>query len=84
VVAGGTGELIVSVGEGTQQNTVEFGFSDQAISGNRRRFGADFPRILADAGFDVHPLTSALSAEDCNKYGIAPEPFYRCVKQVTT
>lgn len=80
VLATGAGELIVSVGEGTQESTVEFGFSDQAISGNRRRFGADFPRVLTEVGFDVHPITAALSGEDCLKYGILPEPFYRCMK----
>lgn len=80
VLAAGAGELIVSVGEGAQKNTVEFGFSDQAISGNRRRFGADFPEVLAEVGFEVHPQTSGLSGEDCVKYGISPERFYRCLK----
>lgn len=80
VLATGAGELIVSVGEGTQDSTVEFGFSDQSISGNRRRFGADFPRILGEVGFDVHSMTAVLSGEDCLQYGITPEPFYRCIK----
>ena len=80
VMSPGAGELIVSVGLGTQADTIEFGFSDKTLSGNRRLFGADFSRTLSMAGFDVRPMTSGLSDEDCRKYGISPEPFYRCIK----
>jgi SAM-dependent methyltransferase len=79
-LAAGAGELIVSVGFGTHEKTVEFGFSDKTLSGNRRGFGTDFPQTLAAAGFDVSPLTANLSNDDCRKYGISPEPFYRCAK----
>jgi hypothetical protein len=41
VTSAGAGELIVSVGLGKQENTIEFGYSDKALSGNRRVFGAD-------------------------------------------
>ena len=81
VLSSGAGELIVSVGLGTQEDTVEFGFSDKALSGNRRRFGADFPQVLAAAGFDVRTVAPNLSGDDCRKYGISPEPFYRCIKR---
>ena len=80
VLCSGTGELIVSVGSGGQEKTVEFGFSDKALSGNRRLFGADFAQILTEAGFEVSPLVHNLSEEECHSYGICPEPFYRCVK----
>jgi hypothetical protein len=79
-LASGTGELIISSGQGKQENTIEFGFSDKAVSGNRRLFGADLSRTLAAAGFDVLPMDCELSEGDCRKYGISPEPFYRCIK----
>jgi SAM-dependent methyltransferase len=80
VMSSGAGELIVSVGLGTQDDTIEFGFSDQALSGNRRVFGADFAQTLAAAGFDVRPMAHGLSGDDCRKYGISLEPFYCCIK----
>ncbi|MDX6306244.1 MAG: hypothetical protein QOI77_3213 [Blastocatellia bacterium] len=75
-----TGELIISSGLGKQEGTIEFGFSDKTLSGNRRLFGSDFSRTLAAAGFDVRPINYDLSRDDCLKYGISPEPFYRCIK----
>jgi len=75
-----SGELIVSVGQSRREKTVEFGFSDKALSGNRRSFGADFPQALAKAGFDVRQIVYDLSDEECRKYGVYPEPFYRCVR----
>lgn len=80
VTSAGAGELIVSVGLGKQENTIEFGYSDKALSGNRRVFGADLARTLAAAGFDVRPMAYSLAGDDCRKYGISPEPFYRCLK----
>jgi methyltransferase family protein len=79
-LSSGTGELIISSGLGKQENTIEFGFSDKALSGNRRLFGDDYSRTLAAAGFDVRPMGYDLSDDDCRKYGISPEPFYRCLK----
>ena len=80
VVCPGTGELIVSVGIDAREKTLEFGFRDKALSGNRRSFGADFAQTLAASGFEVSPVPHNLSAEECRKYGIAPEPFYRCIR----
>ena len=79
-LASHTGELIISSGLGQQEDTIEFGFSDKTLSGNRRLFGADFSRTLAAAGFDVRPMSYDLSRDDCLKYGILPEPFYHCIK----
>jgi SAM-dependent methyltransferase len=75
-----SGELIVSVGSGQQETTVEFGFADKALSGNRRAFGADFPEILVAAGFKVLPLTYKLTEAERRKYGVGAEPFYRCTR----
>lgn len=75
-----SGELIVSVGQGGSEKTVEFGFADKALLGNRRSFGLDFPQTLARAGFDVQQIVYDLSDEECRKYGVYPEPFYRCVR----
>ena len=80
VLRPGTGELIVSAGMGGQVKTVEFGFSNKALSGNRRSFGADLAQTLSEAGFEVRPMVHKLSAEECRRYGISPEPFFRCVK----
>ncbi len=76
----GPGQLIISSGQGKQENTIEFGFSDKSLSGNRRLFGVDSSRTLADAGFNVRPMGCDLSGDDCGKYEISPEPFYRCIK----
>jgi SAM-dependent methyltransferase len=80
VLRSGTGELIVSVGSGGQGRTLEFGFADKALSGNRRLFGKDFAQTLAEAGFEVNPMVPDLSVEECTRYGISPERFYRCIK----
>jgi SAM-dependent methyltransferase len=81
VLRPGKGELIISVGLGEQEKTIEFGFSDKTLSGNRRRFGSDFARTLAEAGFDVIPMAHDLTEEECRRYGIRREPFYRCVRK---
>ena len=75
-----SGEFIVSVGEGTQVNTTEFGFANKALTGNRRSFGADFVMRLSEAGFQVQPLATNLSESERSKYGVWSEPFYRCTK----
>lgn len=75
-----SGELIVSVGSGKQETTVEFGFADKAFSGNRRLFGADFPKRLVEAGFKVRPMAYKLTEAERRKYGVGTEPFYRCTK----
>jgi SAM-dependent methyltransferase len=80
VLCPGTGELIVSVGIDAQEMTLEFGFRDKSLSGNRRSFGADFAQTLAASGFEVSPVPYNLSDEECRKYGITPEPFYRCIR----
>jgi SAM-dependent methyltransferase len=80
VLCPATGELIMSVGIDGQEKTLEFGFRDQALSGNRRSFGVDFPQLLASSGFEVSPVPNSLSEEECRRYGIDPEPFYRCVR----
>lgn len=75
-----SGELIVSVGSGKEEATVDFGFADKALSGNRRKFGADFPERLIDAGFKVQPMAYKLTETERRKYGVGAEPFYRCTK----
>lgn len=75
-----SGELIVSVGESTQEKTSEFGFANKAVSGNRRAYGADFVSRLTQAGFQVQPLVCNLSGSERRKYGVRSEPFYRCTK----
>lgn len=80
VLRSSSGELIVSVGEGSQEKTSEFGFANKAISGNRRSYGADFVLRLSEAGFQVQPLLCNLSDSERSKYGVRSEPFYRCTK----
>lgn len=80
VLRSSSGELIVSVGHGNQETTVEFGFSDKALSGNRRLFGADFPERLAAAGFKVRPMAHSLTEAERRRYGVRAEPFYLCTK----
>jgi SAM-dependent methyltransferase len=80
VLRSGSGEFIVSVGSGKQERTVEFGFADKTLSGNRRRFGADFPERLAEAGFKVRPMAYNLTEAERSKYGVGDEPFFSCTK----
>lgn len=76
-----SGELIISAGLSTQFETREFGFSNKKLSGNRRAYGLDFRVRLAEAGFQVSELSHDLSADDYRRYGIVPEPFFRCRKR---
>lgn len=80
VLRGGSGELIVSVGVGAQETTVEFGFSNKALSGNRRAFGADFAERLTGAGFKVIPVEYGLTETERVKYAIRADRFYRCTR----
>lgn len=80
VLRASSGELIVSVGSENADTTVEFGFADKALSGNRRAFGADFPERLAEAGFQVRPRAQSLTEAERRKYGVSAEPFYSCTK----
>ncbi len=80
VLRSGSGELIVSVGFGKQDRTVEFGFANKALSGNRRSFGADFAQRLAEAGFNVKPVIYSLTDTERRKYAVGVEPFFRCTK----
>lgn len=75
-----SGELVISAGLSGQQVTREFGFANRELSGNRRAYGADFELRLASAGFNVIAASHNLSKEDCRKFGIVPEKFYRCRK----
>ena len=75
-----SGELVISAGLNSQGITREFGFSNRELSGNRRAYGVDFEARLASAGFDVTAVSHDLSEEDCRKFGIVPEKFYRCRK----
>ncbi len=75
-------ELVISAGLSGQPGTREFGFSNKKLSGNRRAYGeADFEARLAAAGFEVTAVTHDLSVDDCRKYGINPETFFRCRKR---
>lgn len=80
VLRSGSGELIISVAPGEQVTTMEFGFANKALAGNRRVFGADFPDRLAEAGFKVRAMTHNLTETERRKYGVSAEPFYRCTK----
>ena len=80
VLRAGAGALIVSVGIGAQETTLEFGFSNKALSGNRRAFGADFAERLTAAGFSVSSVKDGLTASERIKYGIHPECFFRCTR----
>ena len=76
-----SGDLLISAGMTNDQTTREFGFSNKALSGNRRAYGADFESRLADVGFEVMAVSHDLPADDYRKYGIVPERFYRCRKR---
>lgn len=80
VLCSSSGDLIVSVGSSSQETTVDFGFANKSLSGNRRTFGTDFAVRLAEAGFNVKPMVYNLSAVERLKYGVYPELFYCCTK----
>ena len=78
VLKPGTGELLISVGWTGREDTQEFGRANAMLSGNQRLYGSDFGERLAAAGFHVKILSYNLSAEECERYGVYPEPFYCC------
>jgi len=80
VLRSSSGELIVSVGSGKSEMTLEFGFANKALSGNRRAFGADFSQRLTEAGFKVNLVIYNLPDTERRKYAMSAEPFYRCTK----
>jgi hypothetical protein len=73
-----TGHLIISAGEGRASTTREFGAPNQALSGNRRSYGADFKERLSAAGFNARPLSYSLTASERQRFGIDDERFYLC------
>ena len=77
-----TGELVISVGESTEPGTREFGFSDKALSGNRRAYGADFAERLGASGFTVEVLESGLGEADKRRYALDSERFYLCRREL--
>ena len=78
-----TGDLVISAGLSESETTREFGYSNKALSGNRRSYGRDFLKRLRESGFAVELLSYELSASECEKLGIIPEPFFRCTKDNT-
>lgn len=80
VLRSGSGELIVSVGVGRQQTTLEFGVANKALSGNRRAFGADFAGRLTEAGFNVVPVAYGLTETERVEYAVHADCFYRCTR----
>jgi len=80
VLKSADGDLIISVGEGSLPETREFGFSDKAISGNRRAYGADFADRLSAAGFTVQPVDYRLGEAEKRRYALNDERFYVCRK----
>src|SRR2546423_5358952 len=78
-----TGDLVISAGLSESETTREFGYSNKALSGNRRSYGRDFVKRLRESGFTVESLSCDLSASEYRKLGIIPEPFFRCTKQDT-
>jgi SAM-dependent methyltransferase len=74
------GEVIVSAGISADQTTIEYGAADKRLSGNRRRYGHDFPERLRAAGFKIEILNYDLTPSERLKYGIIAESFYRCTR----
>lgn len=75
------GELIVSVSEGPEPATTEFGFANAVMSGIRRSYGADFIERLAGAGLTATRVDTGLTPADRLRYGLVDEPFYLCRKK---
>ena len=75
------GELIVSVAEGPEPVTTEFGFANAVMSGIRRSYGADFIERLAGAGLAATRVETGLTASDRLRYALVDEPFYVCRKK---
>jgi SAM-dependent methyltransferase len=85
VLRAGTGELVLSVAQELRDKTVEFGRANKKQMGFWRSYGTDFVERLTEGGLEVFPATYGLSAEDCARYGIAPdEGFFICTKPAST
>ncbi len=78
VLRDGSGELIVSVG--AHETTIEFGFANRALSGNRRVYGTDFAARLTTAGFNVVQVEYGLTETERAQYAIHADRFYRCTR----
>jgi SAM-dependent methyltransferase len=76
------GELIVSVPMELGTVTDEYGFADPHKSGHWRMYGDDFADRLAESGMTVAECSYQLSAEVYHKFGITPERFYICRKNI--
>lgn len=75
------GLLVISAGLHAQAETTEFGYSDKDLSGNRRRYGADFVARLTAGGFRVTTERTRLTSAERGRYGIpAEEIFFLCRK----
>ena len=75
------GRLVISAGLHAQPHTTEFGHSDKGLSGNRRRYGADFAGRVRANGFQVAVGQVSLTPPERARYGIAPEEsFFICDK----
>ena len=83
VLNSSSGELVISAGLSDNNTTREFGYSNKALSGNRRSYGQDFVARLRESGFAVERLSCELSPTEREKLGIIPEPFFRCTKDQT-
>ena len=83
VLNSSSGELVISAGLSDNNTTREFGYSNKALSGNRRSYGQDFVARLRESGFGVERLSCELSPTEREKLGIIPEPFFRCTKDQT-
>lgn len=75
------GVLLLSVGMSSADVTQEFGFSDKALTGNWRSYGADFITRIQDAGLRVKTVTHELSDSELRRFGIFPEIFFYCVRR---
>jgi SAM-dependent methyltransferase len=78
VLRDGSGELIVSVG--AHETTIEFGFANLALSGNRRVYGTDFAERLTAAGFNVTQVEYGLTETELVEYAVHADRFYRCTR----
>ena len=74
------GVLVLSVGMSNADVTQDFGFADKTLSGNWRRYGADFIGRMQTAGLNVKPITHKLSDLQRREFGIFPETFFYCTR----
>ena len=62
--------------------TVEYGAPDPRDVGHVRRYGADFPNVLSDHGFDVSrvDVSAAFDDETIDRFGLSSEPLFFAAK----